>query len=215
MAGADPFAFSMSSFGKLSPAVPEAAEQDDDPANDPFAADRGAAAAAPDEAPGAPDMLSGTLDPGAFGMGGMRGGMTGAAQAPAASSQLQPSSHGRIAATMERPSTPEPTEPPRPYGGEGTAHESGEPSSSGREWQPAHVPRARFAPQKTAQLLNSLDPFEPEPFEPLSTDDLVQLERLLRSLAGIPNPGVQFNCWPSLCVNTMKLPEVDTPIDAL
>ena len=204
MAGADPFAFSMSSFGNLSQALPEDTGQDDDLQHDPFAADRGAAeAAVPDKARPAPDIQSGTLDLGAFGMGGMQGSMPGAAQARPIGGDSQPSDREAAAAAMRRPGTPEPSEPSRPRGREGLADDSGAPSSSGRDW---HVAAAEHSNQAWGAHLDAqrstqqhaLAPFEPERFEPLSAKELAQLEGVLRTLAGLPVPGAHPHCFTTI-----------------
>ena len=199
IAGADPFAFSMSSFGNLSQACPESAEQDDNPENDPLTSDRGAAAAAPEEAPAAPDLLSGTLEPDAFGMGSMQGRTTGAAQMGPASGRSRPSDQHGVAAAVRRPGTPDPAEPSRPHGRHALACDSGEPSTSGREWQAAQAGSSNQAQEGRSDAHGStqqhaLAAFEPQPFEPLSTREAAHLERLLRSLAGLFIPGAQAAC---------------------
>lgn len=184
----DPFAFSMGAFGLGGdPSLPEEPEPGQHSGQDPFAADRGIA-------PGrsldrSSSILSGTLDPGAFGMGG----------SDADNLPLAQSRNRRLESMMEpeqdtlRPSTPKPLAPGRLQAGRAATQEEparpGQPAASASS-QPRQQPRHEGQSQSSMNsraLQKRFDAPKVEPFVPLSSRELDDLERLLKGVAAVPD----------------------------
>ena len=162
-AAADPFAFDMGAFGMGGFAAADSAA--DDTGNDPFASDRHAEVTQSPSA-GASDILSGTLDPAAFGMGAAEAVVSGESGFERSRAAPDQSSGAGNADRAQRSSQLDAS----------TSYSGGVTKDAKKD-----------SAQRRRGMHAKLETPVRETYTPLSTAELQNLQRLLSLAAGLPS----------------------------